>query len=392
MMAKTLLKALVGMILLSFTGCSESDRAKHEDKQQKPVITNRIKVSSEIISNLGITFERVSSGKLGTWITVPGKLQIPREDRFVLSAPTKGRIFWAKDRLSWLSGGDVVATIESPALSAAQQELGAALQNLHLAEEMKDNGSGSLLRLTQAERKCRECLGSMALLTGFSSEELGKEVDGAPFWSMLRKLEVRAPGDGYLFEVHAANGEILEEGAALGLILNATRLVFRGLVPSDLHSRIPDEAVIRIDVNDGHRIETRLKGPLPIGDKDTSKVWVEADVPNDQNDLIDGAAVISHIQIEESAFEEAIVPECCVVFDQLQAVIFRRDVADSDFVIRTPIEIGNCSGGCLEVVAGVLEGDEIVRDGVHQLRRMGSVNPSANGHFHADGTWHEGDD
>lgn len=390
-MTKTLSTLFIGIALLSFNSCSKDDKPETKKKEESNLITNRIKISNDIISNLGITFEKVSSGMLGTWLTVPGKLQIPREHRYMMASPTRGRLFWNKKRLDWLSKGDVVATIESPALSQTQQELGAALQNLRLAESMRDMDNASLLRFTQAERKYRERLGVMGLLTGFTSEALEKENDGVPFWSTIKKLEIRAPGNGILFEVRAANGEILEEGFQLGVILDTTQIVFRGLISSDLYSKIPKDALVRIPLNTGE-IKTKLKGPIPIGDEGTSKVWLEADVPNNSNKLIDGLFVISYIQIKDSEFEEVIVPERCVVFDQLEAIVFKRDDKDQESVIRTPVEIGNRSGGQLEIISGLLDGDEIVCEGIHQLKQMGATKPSQKGHFHSDGTWHEEED
>ncbi|MBA3239292.1 MAG: efflux RND transporter periplasmic adaptor subunit [Parachlamydiaceae bacterium] len=390
MISKMLSRFFILATLLVFNSCSNNSKEEPKKVEQETVITNRIKVSPDVISNFGITFEKVSSSKLGTWLTVPGKLQIPRESRFVVGIPTRGRVFWKKSRLDWLNKDDVVAAIESPALSQTQQELGAALQNLHLAKTMKDKGNGSSLRFTQAERKYRERLGVMGLLTGYTSETLENEKSGVPFWSTIKKLEIRAPGNGILYEVNAANGEILEEGAKLGVILDTSHIIFRGLISSDIYAKIPNEALIKISIDDDE-VKTKLKGPIPIGDEGTSKVWLEANVPNSTKNLIDGLPVISYVQIKESEFEEAVVPERCVVFDQLEAIVFKRDPIDPDFVIRTSVEIGNRSGGYLEIIAGLMNGDEIVCEGIHQLKQMGSVKPSQKGHFHADGTWHEGD-
>ena len=58
-------------------------------------------------------------------------------------------------------------------------------------------------------------------------------------------------------------------------------------------------------------------------------------------------------------------------------------------VIRTPVELGARSSGYAEVIAGVLDGDELVADGVHQLKQTGLGKAPEGGHFHADGTWHE---
>ncbi len=320
---------------------------------------------------------------------VPGKLQIPRENRYTLWLPVKGRIYWEKNRLEWIKKGDVVAIIETPVLSEMQQQITAALQNFNTAKFHDKDNPNSQLRILQLEKKYNENLSKLGLITGYTSEELERKIDGKPLWSNIKRLEIRAPGDGYLFEVNVANGEIVEEGKELGLILDATKLIFRGLAPTDIV--IPPQAAVKINM--GNRVvDTTIKGPIPIADKESAKLWVEAAVPNDDKNLIDEALAIANIEIEKSEFDEAIVPESCVLLDQLQAFVFKRDSKDPNVVIRTPVVIGKRSGNRLELLSGVLEGDEIVCKGIHQLKLLGSTTPTVKGHFHADGTWHEGDE
>ena len=74
----------------------------------------------------------------------------------------------------------------------------------------------------------------------------------------------------------------------------------------------------------------------------------------------------------------------------LEAIVFRRDPAAPDVVVRVAVELGDRSGGWIEVIAGVGTDDELVRDGVHQLRQTGQGRGAAGGHFHADGSFHGG--
>lgn len=388
-MSRNLIKILIGGIFLFVSGCSSPQTKNEKKKEERPLVTNRINISNDIITNLGITFQKVSFGKLGKWVPIPGKLQIPRENRYTLWSPVKGRIYWEKNRLEWINKWDVVAIIETPVLSQIQQEITAALQNFKTAKFLDKNNQNSQLRLLQLEKKYSENLSKLGLITGNTPEELEKEIDGKPLWANIKRLEIKAPGNGYLFEVDVASGEIVEEGKQLGIILDATKLVFRGLAPTD--TQIPPQAAVQINMAN-RVVDTTIKGPIPIADKESAKLWVEAAIPNDDKNLIDEALVIANIEIEKSEFEEAIVPESCVLLDQLQAFVFKRDAKDPNMVIRTPVVIGKRSGNRLELLSGVLEGDEIVCHGIHQLKLLGSTTPTAKGHFHADGTWHEGDE
>ena len=119
---------------------------------------------------------------------------------------------------------------------------------------------------------------------------------------------------------------------------------------------------------------------------------VAARVPGDGSAFPAGAAAIGAVLLGRSASEEVLVPEASVVQDELESILFRRDPAKPDQAIRTAVSLGRRAEGWVEVLSEVGEGDEVVRDGVHQLRLTGIGRAPANGHFHADGTWHEGKD
>jgi hypothetical protein len=46
----------------------------------------------------------------------------------------------------------------------------------------------------------------------------------------------------------------------------------------------------------------------------------------------------------------------------------------------------------VQIESGVKPGDEVVLDGVYQLLAASSASVQKGGHFHADGTFHEGED
>ena len=97
---------------------------------------------------------------------------------------------------------------------------------------------------------------------------------------------------------------------------------------------------------------------------------------------------MAHVLVMESENEEVLIPSRCVVFDGLEAIVFRRDPGDPSVVIRTPVELGSRAAGQVEVFAGVLDGDAVVADGIHQLKQTGLGKPPMDVHVHADGTWH----
>jgi hypothetical protein len=81
-----------------------------------------------------------------------------------------------------------------------------------------------------------------------------------------------------------------------------------------------------------------------------------------------------------------------VTRDGTRSIIFRRDPANPDKVIRMDADLGVNDGRWVTIGSGVKEGDEIVLDGVYQLMLATAGNAPKGGHFHSDGTFHEGED
>ena len=63
-----------------------------------------------------------------------------------------------------------------------------------------------------------------------------------------------------------------------------------------------------------------------------------------------------------------------------------------DVAIRTDADTGLSDGRWVTVLSGIREGDEVVVDGVYQLLLATAGNAAKGGHFHADGTFHDGED
>jgi ribosomal protein L24 len=52
--------------------------------------------------------------------------------------------------------------------------------------------------------------------------------------------------------------------------------------------------------------------------------------------------------------------------------------------------MGPTDGKWTTIYSGLAEDDEVVVDGVYQLKLATSAQATKGGHFEADGTWHEG--
>jgi biotin carboxyl carrier protein len=241
-------------------------------------------------------------------------------------------------------------------------------------------------------------LAAEALRLGVTPEWLAAPVSGAARWMTLSRIEIRATRAGLLSKLHVASGSWVDEGGAIATIVDRTALRFRAdVLQSDLH-RIADGAVARIEPPDaGTRGRGSISGTvtmLPGGDADTrtSVVLVTCAMPSPMPTWVrDGVVALVEVRID-GGDEVLAIPERCVVRDGIERVFFRRDPNDADKVIRVVADLGASDGFWVAVLSGVGVGNEVVLDGAYPLSLTGGGKASAAGHFHADGTFHAGND
>lgn len=430
-------------------------------QEAAPQVTNRLALSPEVVNNLGITFDVATRGRLGSWVSVSGQLEVPENRRWTLRAPARSRVLSVVPRWQAVARGAEIATLESPALPGAQRAIELAERTLaqataeteaararlfesdtHLREaesfqqacqdrlaelqaldhagnplgareliearrSVAEAGQARLdaaiardelaarvarkqLEADQARLEVGERLSALALLVGASVEELSQRTDEGPAWRRLRTLALRAPAAGVVVELFAAQGEILDASAEVAQLFATDELRFRGFLPEgDLGTLAAGDPVrLEFPARTLEPATAALLPPVPVADARTRMIRVEAIVPNGNGALAHGMSVMAHVRVAESRSEEVLLSARCVVFDGLEAIVFKRDPNAPDAVTRTPVELGARSAGMVEVLAGVLDGDAVVADGVHQLKESGLGKASEGGHFHADGTWH----
>lgn len=105
-----------------------------------------------------------------------------------------------------------------------------------------------------------------------------------------------------------------------------------------------------------------------------------------------GVSAFLEVVVSGQGGETLAIPLACVARDGTQSIIFRRDPADPNKAIRMEADLGVDDGRWVVIKSGVAEGNEIVLDGVYQLMVATSGTITKGGHFHPDGTFHEGDD
>ncbi|MCE2885145.1 MAG: hypothetical protein LW806_09640 [Planctomycetaceae bacterium] len=442
--------AVIGGLALPFA-CSRSDDGAGTTaapKEEPQAITNRVDIPAAVRQNLGITFAKVESRDVAATFRLPGSFELLPTARREYCAPLAGRVELRVDEASRVDAGAVLYELDAPDWRTLAEEIAATeakvasmvpLREAHRVHEeslarkvelwkarlveldaIRAAGGGNAREINDAratlvatEAELAEIMEKDAALDAEQKmseaslralrsrrEALLRGVGGTA--SPEGALVVRAAEASTVASIHPANGALVEMGGeVVGTVRGEMLRVRARLLQSDL-ARVRDGMGVRVvAAAGGDAVTGDARAPLsgtlriaPIADATTrtADVLVELDPAEVARSGWARAGVAAQVEVTTAGGrEELSVPAGAIVRDGTVFVIFRRDPANPDKVIRLEADLGVSDGRWTVVQSGVKLGDEIVVGGNYQLMLATSGSAPKGGHFHSDGTYHEGD-
>jgi len=275
-------------------------------------------------------------------------------------------------------------------LTAQQQELEFELQAAQARMKLLIETASTLLGLTETEL--------IATCTPESHENAGVEHHTAtgpsPLWREIDRITVRASAEGVVENLALANGAWASDTSLVLTTIQPKQIRFRargmqsdlGRLSSGLPGRIVPPAGRSLDLTE------RMEGELVMGlAADPEERTVALYLVPERLAAWGRPGVSGYLEILAAGGEPApAVPTSAVVQDGLEKVLFRRDPADPNSVLRVPVELGVSDGRWVVVKHGVEAGDAVVHDGVYQLMLATTGTAQQGGHFDPDGNFHTG--
>ncbi len=304
-----------------------------------------------------------------------------------------------------LEGLATVVSSQGQQLAEAQSKI---TESSSALGELKEKAAELDLRRVETESQLRSAklklellLTSAATLLSVSHDELIAPVNDSkpalPYWHIVTAIEMHASIDGIVEQLAATNGAWTEEGGRVLSVVDPTQVRFRAMgLQSDLDRlRTGLSAAIVNPAARGERANESIPTVLELGlnaDPEERTVDLYA-TPLELKDWTrPGISAFLEISTEQADDSSLAIPLSAVVRDGLTSIIFRRDPANPDKAIRLEADLGMNDGRWIVINSGLREGDEVVLDGVYQLLLATSGSVPKGGHFHSDGTFHEGED
>lgn len=306
--------------------------------------------------------------------------------------------------------GDEVAQAKA-SLASSRSELAETLEK---EAELLARKAETAAQLDAATSRLAFLYEAAATLVGVSAADLrlpSPSDANTPRWRTINGIEVRALTPGVVDSVQVVSGGVIGQHAHVLSTVQPDQVRFRAVgLQSDLPrladgqqaSVVAAQAMKGIDAGE---TPSRFTGTLtlaPTADPERRTLELILSPSQRTGAHAAGSATPAWAKAGVSAFLEVItsgtggdtlaIPLKCVARDGTAAIIFRRDPADPNKAIRMEADLGLDDGRWVVIKSGVAEGNEIVLDGVYQLMVATSGTITKGGHFHPDGTFHEGNE
>jgi hypothetical protein len=261
--------------------------------------------------------------------------------------------------------------------------------------EFEGNYNETLVALRAAKTSLEISLESASTMLNIPIPEGNKE-----WWKEIKEIEVRAQKSGVVESINVTNGAWADERITVLTVVQPDQLRFRalglqsdlGILRDGLSATIVPPTPTASDRSIS--LQNTMHGVLSLGlSGDANERTIELYVTPDK--LVSwarpGVSAQLEIVTESTLSPELAIPLAAVQQDGVTPIIFRRNPNNPNEAIHLEADLGLNDGRWVAILSGLADGDEVVLDGGFQLMLATSGSIQQGGHFHSDGTFHEGE-
>ncbi len=253
---------------------------------------------------------------------------------------------------------------------------------------------------TLASLRAAKATLDFALESASSMLDIPIQKDNPSWWKEIKEIEVKATVAGVVESINLTNGSWADAQTNVMTIVQPDKLRFHasglqsdlGVLRDGLQVNIvpptPTSAGNAVD------LQNTMHGTLQVGlTGDANDRTIDLYVTPDSLSSWARSGVTAQLEIitDSTNTPELAIPLAAVQQDGLTPIIFRRAPNNPNEAIRIEADLGLNDGRWVSVLSGLADGDEVVLDGGFQLMLATSGSIQQGGHFHSDGTFHEGD-
>lgn len=408
----TMLAATAALALSAIAGCGRSERPAlaegrhahdaHADEGGHEGYGDHgdeVKLSSEAMKVYAVRVERAGRRRLVETISAPARVAFNRETTAHVGTPVEGRVAEIRARLGdAVRAGDSLLVIDSPALGEAQSdflqkraEAGVARAALEVAESAylrakelageKGISKGELLR---REGEFKGAAGARVAAEAAAVAAENKlhlyGMTDAGVRDLVRtgeirpRYEVRTPVAGIVVEREATLGEIVgPDRERLFVVVDPSVLWVLADVPEKRAAMVRVGAPARVEApaSAGVALAGSVSFIAPALSPETRTLEARIVVPGGEAGLRPGMyaqAEIDSLGPDGAAPEALAVPETAVVTAEGGPAVFVAADGEEGVFAKRAVTVGPAVGRWVPVLAGLVEGEEVVVSGAFILK------------------------
>ncbi|TPV93988.1 MAG: efflux RND transporter periplasmic adaptor subunit [Myxococcales bacterium FL481] len=374
--------------------------ASHVDKlvTPAPVEDDGIRFLKEQQWNTPFSTAEVTVDALRPSFPVFAHLVARADGEVTIPAPATGRLIAAVDPLpvvgATVHAGDVLARflprlggeVDVPtldlAVTAAHLDLQQAAQERTRLEGLLADGAVAKRRVVQARHAHATAEAQLAAARRRAAQY--RRVQRTAPGKRGASVEVQTPLTGTVLEVGAVPGALVEGGAPLFRIVDASTLWLAAQVPEVDQARIPEVSGVWMTVpGETDPIELGPQSIVTDGgpvDPITRTITMLFAVPNPAGRLRVGTRVRAHL-VTQAAAPGPSVPAAAVIVEDAMPIVFVQTGGES--FERRAVRTGQRDGRRIAIEAGVSPGERVVVEGAYLLKLAASgTQAPAHGHPH----------
>lgn len=323
-----------------------------------------VQMSAAQMTANGIAVERVEPGSILQEVIAQATVSAPPEGQALVTARADGAIVRINKRLGDPVGaGETIAMLESREAASLVAERNAALARERAAHAAQNREQ----RLFNAKITARQDLEAAISAHSITESELRRADAALKAAGVVggRYLAVRSPITGRITHVDTQLGAYVSAGAELFNVANPSRIQLEAAVPAPEAERLQpgDRAVVELP--QGGIVEAAVRSITPSANPQSRAVTVVLQVTGAPGGLRQGQAVRARITPRTSEARGIILPEDAVQQVEGRDVVF---VQVRNGFQAVPVQVGQRSGGRVEILEGLQAGQNVVTRGAFALK------------------------
>ncbi len=298
------------------------------------------------LANIETTIVGTSHDENSNSLTLSGKIMTNDNATALQTAHFGGRIekLFFKSKGDYVENGALIASIYSPELVTAQNELIEALEIKEAQPELYEAVRKKLQFWKISEKQIQDI-------------ERNKKV--------ISNFNMYANTNGYIEEVLVQEGHHVKEGSPLFKVANL-KTVWANLdvYENDIKNLKTGQLItITLNAYPDKQIESKIDYIDPTINKNTRTVTVRTTLNNKENLFKPGMLINGIVNLDATSHTALSIPKSAVMWTGKRSIVYVKSSKTEPVFEMREVQLGNATSAYYNVISGIENGEEIVTNG-----------------------------